>query len=174
MRELFNSNIVNENVNRKERTPYYVYIHTCPNYKVYIGMTKNPIQRWNNGNGYKFNKEFYEDIKKYGWNNIKHELLLKTYYGWIARMNEKKLIAQYKKAGQCYNLVNEEKEYHHYKSQRNIPLKKIGKYSLEGELIKIYNSATEAWRDGNPVPSNIQSCCRGRTKTSGKYVWKYL
>lgn len=169
---MYNSNIVRENIHMKEKTAYYVYIHTCPNYKVYVGMSRNPIQRWNNGNGYKYNKEFYKDIQKYGWNNIKHEIVLKTYYGWIARMNEKHLITQYKRDRKCYNLVNEDKPC--YQSQRKEPLKKVGKYTKSGKLIKIYNSATDAWRDGNINSSAIQSCCRGRIKTSGGYIWKYL
>ena len=54
---------------------YYVYIHTLPNGKIYIGQTKDIKQRWNNGEGYLENKPFYKDIKLYGWNNIKHEII---------------------------------------------------------------------------------------------------
>lgn len=53
-----------------------VYRHTCPNNKVYIGITcRKPQSRWNNGNGYKANKHFFNAINKYGWENIKHEVL---------------------------------------------------------------------------------------------------
>ena len=35
---------------------YYVYKHTFPNNKVYIGITKQkPIRRWKNGTNYKKN-----------------------------------------------------------------------------------------------------------------------
>lgn len=54
---------------------FYVYIHTVPNGKIYIGETKSPIQRWSNGEGYEDNDKFYRDIQKYGWNSIKHELI---------------------------------------------------------------------------------------------------
>jgi group I intron endonuclease len=55
---------------------YTVYKHTTPSGKVYIGITKqNPKKRWQNGNGYKHNTYFYRAILKYGWENIKHEIL---------------------------------------------------------------------------------------------------
>jgi len=165
-------NIVNKDINYRENKPYYIYIHTCPNYKCYVGLSKNPKQRWNKGKGYKENKEFYNAIKFYGWDNIKHEIVAETYYGWIARKIEKMLISKYKKYGKSYNIVNEDKTI--YISKREIPLKKVAKYSKDGELIKIYNSASEAWKDGNACGQNIQACCRGKTKTAGGYIWKYL
>lgn len=55
---------------------YYIYKHTAPNGKVYIGMTsKNPQERWDSGHGYRKHKYFWNAIKKYGWNNINHEIL---------------------------------------------------------------------------------------------------
>ena len=56
---------------------YKVYKHTSPNGKVYIGITCRSVkERWgSNGNGYKGNTHFYNAIKKYGWDNFKHEIL---------------------------------------------------------------------------------------------------
>jgi len=54
---------------------FYVYVHTVPNGKLYIGYTKDAQHRWRNGEGYLDNKRFYADIKKYGWENIKHEIV---------------------------------------------------------------------------------------------------
>lgn len=55
---------------------YWVYIHTCPNGKRYVGITtsKKPESRWCEGLGYKYNKHFYSAIVKYGWENITHEV----------------------------------------------------------------------------------------------------
>ena len=54
---------------------YCVYKHTCPNGKVYIGITKrSPEQRWNFGHGYD-QQLFGRAVKKYGWENIIHEIL---------------------------------------------------------------------------------------------------
>ena len=55
---------------------YSVYKLTAPNGKVYIGITsRDPKIRWNSGNGYKYNKHFYDAIQKYGWKNIKKDIL---------------------------------------------------------------------------------------------------
>ena len=56
---------------------YKIYKHTFPNGKVYIGLTsQEPKKRWgSDGNGYYGQKYIYRAIKKYGWKNIKHEIL---------------------------------------------------------------------------------------------------
>lgn len=55
---------------------FTVYKHTTPSGKVYIGITSNdPKFRWRNGNGYHYNSHFYSAIKKYGWDNITHEII---------------------------------------------------------------------------------------------------
>ena len=55
---------------------FKIYIHTCPNGKLYIGMTSlSTYNRWRNGKGYKNCILFNRAIKKYGWENIKHEVI---------------------------------------------------------------------------------------------------
>lgn len=54
---------------------FKVYKHTCPNGKSYIGITSRDVKlRWHYGNGYA-TQLFGRAIKKYGWENIKHEIL---------------------------------------------------------------------------------------------------
>lgn len=54
---------------------FYVYIHTCPNGKKYVGLTTaEPKKRWASGWGYKNNSHFTRAIQKYGWNNIEHQV----------------------------------------------------------------------------------------------------
>lgn len=75
---------------------YTVYKHTSPSGKVYIGMTSmNPEKRWSNGYGYR-TQVFYHAIKKYGWNNIKHEILFERLTKEEAEQKEIELIAYYK------------------------------------------------------------------------------
>ena len=38
---------------------YFVYVHSCPNGKKYVGITRQiPKKRWNNGYGYVKNEHF--------------------------------------------------------------------------------------------------------------------
>lgn len=58
---------------------YTVYRLTSPSKKVYIGITSQPVnKRWNKGTGYKRCPAMYNAIKKYGWENIKKEILLEN------------------------------------------------------------------------------------------------
>ena len=76
---------------------YYVYKHTFPNSKVYIGITKqNPEKRWRNGFGYTHNLFLKNAIQKYGWENIKHEILFDKLTEEEAYQKEIELIAYYK------------------------------------------------------------------------------
>ena len=79
-----------------EERNYCVYLHSCPNGKVYIGITcQNPLSRWQCGHGYRFQKHFYHAIVKYGWDNIKHEILYDGLTKEEACQQEIELIAHY-------------------------------------------------------------------------------
>ena len=75
---------------------YWVYIHTCPNGKKYVGITtrSEPERRWGrNGEGYE-GQLFGKAVRKYGWSSITHEVFQvdskeEMYY------TEKYLIAYY-------------------------------------------------------------------------------
>lgn len=76
---------------------YSVYKHETPNGKVYIGITKQkPVKRWMHGKGYALQPRFYNAILKYGWDNIKHEVLFTNMTREEAEAKEVELIAQYK------------------------------------------------------------------------------
>lgn len=87
---------------------YYVYKHTCPNGKVYIGTTlKTPSYRWNNGKGYA-GSYFGKAIQKYGWDNIKHEILFDSLTKEEAEQKEIELISFHKSNQReyGYNIAN--------------------------------------------------------------------
>lgn len=55
---------------------YYIYMHTSPSGKKYIGQTCQKLnRRWRNGIGYKKNPYFWRTIQKYGWDNFEHEIV---------------------------------------------------------------------------------------------------
>lgn len=76
---------------------YFVYKHTAPNGKVYIGVTtRKPKIRWGKGgNGYKRNAHFFGEIQKYGWNLLKHEILFSNLSKGKAYQIEMDLIQKY-------------------------------------------------------------------------------
>ena len=49
---------------------------------------------------------------------------------------------------------------------------KVAQYSLNGELLKIFNSQGEAAEKTNSTQGGISDCIRGRIKTHNGYVWK--
>ena len=89
-----------------EEKNYYVYKHTFPNNKVYIGITRQePEKRWKNGLGYYTHQPLMKRaIKKYGWQNIKHEILYKNLNKYEACNKEIELIA-------LYDSTNKQKGY---------------------------------------------------------------
>ena len=93
---------------RKAIHMYTVYMHTTPSNKVYIGITEQkPEQRWRNGNGYKNNEHFYRAILKYGWDNIKHEIICQ------APMSAAQAGAIEKSFIHLYDSTNPDKGYNH-------------------------------------------------------------
>lgn len=50
--------------------------------------------------------------------------------------------------------------------------KKIAQYTLEGELVKIWDSMMECKRNGFSN-TNISGCCLGERKTHKGFIWKY-
>ena len=76
---------------------FIVYRHTTPSGKVYIGITSQKInKRWKNGLGYEGCTAFYRAIQKYGWNEIKHEIVAAGLNKEEACAMEQRLIAEHK------------------------------------------------------------------------------
>lgn len=77
---------------------YKVYRHTCPNGKIYIGISrqKDIQRRWQHGLGYHNNVLFYRAIRKYGWESITHEILYEGLTKAEAEEKEIELIARFK------------------------------------------------------------------------------
>ena len=51
--------------------------------------------------------------------------------------------------------------------------KPVLQYDKKGNFIKEYISQSQAGRDTNINPSDISSCCNGKQKTAGGFIWKH-
>jgi hypothetical protein len=145
---------------------YFVYKHTTPNSKVYIGITScTPEVRWQGGYGYKNNSRFFKDILKYGWDNIEHEILaegltkdeaLQMESAQITLHNS--LLPQY-----GYNQTCTESSAH------NIP---VNQYSTDGTLLCTFPSVKSAAQSVNAHTSLISKACKHNTVSKG-HLWKF-
>jgi predicted GIY-YIG superfamily endonuclease len=226
---------------------YCVYKHTFPNGKVYIGITgQSPEKRWRHGFGYTHNSHLKYAIAKYGWENVKHEILFDGLTKEDACRREIELIAEHKsnqrefgynmstggeqgtrgvrgaavwnkgKSG-CYSQEARERISAglrmHYQTHSNTSATKFVKgqtawnkgqttsaetrakqslakknivgeknhnskpvlqYTLSGEFVKRYVSATEASAAlALKSRNSVLNCCKGKAKTAGGYMWKF-
>lgn len=106
-------------------TGYIVYKHTTPANKVYIGITSKSVnERWRNGNGYKHSPHFYAAIKKYGWDNIKHEVLFDNLTKEQAEQKEVELISTYNSTNREYGYNSDSggnvNRYHNEETKQKI------------------------------------------------------
>lgn len=83
---------------------YCVYVHINKiNGKRYYGLTRQePAERWRNGKGYKGSTHFENAIKKYGWENFDHIVLMNNLTKEEACAAEKNLIEAYQTQDERY------------------------------------------------------------------------
>ena len=98
----------------KEDGEYFVYKHTSPSGKSYIGITNNPYKRWETqGKKYKKQPKFYNAIKKYGWDNFSHEILESNVSKAYAWNREQYYIKFYDSINNGYNVLSGGKDTEH-------------------------------------------------------------
>lgn len=120
-----------------------VYRHIAPNGKMYVGITSQlPQKRWNNGHGYKHSTYFFNAIKKYGWDNFKHEILLEGLSEEEASWAEEMFV-------ECWDLIDRDKGYN-CKNGGGVH----GKHTIETKE-RIAQSSRDRWKD--PVYKSRQS-----------------
>lgn len=154
---------------------YIVYKHTCPDGKVYIGITSmNSIERWGkNGKGYK-GQLFGKVISKYGWDNIKHEILFTDLTKEEAERKEIELIKKYK--CNMFNYGYNVKSGGHCGGCMH-----VCQYEKDGTLVNTYLSASDAANKTGISIDAIRYCCTKNRKKSfsqkahcaSGYVWWY-
>lgn len=94
---------------------HFIYTHTSPSGKVYVGQTVNIKKRWGyNGEHYKTKKKdgsyiqpnFARAIDKYGWGSFEHKIILECKSKSEADYAEKYLIKWYKMHNLSYNCTD--------------------------------------------------------------------
>ena len=76
---------------------YTIYCHIFPNGKRYIGITRKTVkERWGNGKNYASCPLVERAIKKYGWENIEHQIISVVDTKEDAEREERRLISEYK------------------------------------------------------------------------------
>ncbi|MCR5191741.1 MAG: hypothetical protein K6D59_00425 [Bacteroidales bacterium] len=179
-----------------ENRSYYVYKHTnLINGKVYIGKCyRKPSYRWGiDGSGYLrcsrgHNKvdqrHFASAIKKYGWDNFKHDILFKNLTADEASQIETLMIATYEsnKPDKGYNMTMGGEGCAGRKvsqTTRELLRKSLNKYSnifqydKKGNLIREWNSCDEIL-DYFKVrsDSNLYSHLHGKQKSFCGFIFK--
>ena len=168
-------------------------IKNISNNKVYIGQSVDIHRRWNDHkaklrNNKHENAHLQTSYNKYGDENFEFTILCECLKN---ELNDKELFFIKK-----YNSHNPSYGYNHtmggnenisftqetiekmIKSHSN-EFVKICKYSLEQQLLHIYDSLSEASRDVNGTPSGIRNCANkfsyniGLSKTYKNYIWIY-
>lgn len=132
-----------------------VYIHMSPSNKAYIGITsQSPQKRWNGGYGYIKQQYFWRAIKKYGWDNIEHIILMDNLSKSEACHIEQLLIElfdtrnrdfgyNYQPGGDVGNFGCKMSD----ETRKKVSKSKKGRRATEEERLKLSKAQKERWTD---------------------------
>lgn len=161
---------------------YYVYIHTSPSGKKYVGVTRQPPERrWNYGSGYIRNPYFTRAIKKYGWDNFEHEIVASGLTQYDALYMEVDLIKKYDSFHNGYNsssggegLPDRPLPRRAIEKSVRTNAKKVRQYTIDGKYIATYQSVADAGRNlGMRFSGAIGGCARGELPYAYGYLWVF-
>ena len=176
---------------------YYGIIYKIQNIKtneIYIGQTTHPrgfngrydfkgngIERvykyliGNEARGERHNQHLRRSIKKFGFDTFEVVEVFDT-AETFEELNEKEtyyinLFDSYKN-GYNQSYGGDSISGYHRPSGKDCPnSKRVCQIDLDGNLIKIWDCATDASNDLNIDQSSISMVCKGKRKTAGNFVW---
>ena len=165
---------------KMSKNRYVVYRHIFPNGKSYIGITgvKPYTRRWNGGRGYAKQPKMRFAIEKYGWENVKHEVLFSNLSLYEAYSIEQEMIAKYDSIENGYNITQggagvitaERSE----EWKRNISLGHMGKKCpWSAETLKKYMDSHGAWNKGKPLSKSHYAHLKPHWQKMGKPITAY-
>ena len=183
---------------------YCVYIHINKiNGKMYIGQTVNgehPKRRWQNGLGYQTQKYFWRAIKKYGWGNFEHEvvvnnltkeeadnfekLLIKKlnttdkYFGYNITLGGGGSLGKHPTDEQIQKQKNSMRKYYedelYIQRMRDVANKRaVWQFSPTGKFLNSYISSKEAERQTGVSSGGICACALRKVPSADEYIWTY-
>lgn len=183
---------------------YVVYAHINKiNGKKYIGITADdPPKRWANGSGYRRNKHFNDAIKKYGWDNFHHLIIVSGLDESEACEIERAMIRRHKSNDKRfgYNITDGGEHFQHSdesKKLMNARRKGKGRVKRTAEQIEHmkanhkgggkkrsvickesgqkYGSINDAARATGINKKQISGCCRHvvHYNTAGGLHWEF-
>ena len=176
-----------------EAKTWTVYKHITPTNKFYFGITNSTDvnKRWANGLGYRTQTIFFRAIIKYGWDNIKHEIIKDNLSLDEAVEMEKYLIEKFKtnvskygreangynmtaggdtapsifyQEDENYKKLMEEKVY----SKKRIP---VDCYDLNKKYLSTYESISKAAKELNLDATCIGDNIKGKTNRVKSYIF---
>lgn len=162
-----------------------VYLHIIPKEindydydKYYVGITQKTVEdRWEtNGTGYSLcgnKKAFGYAVRKYGWDNIEHEVLASNITADEAKDFERAMIKALKSHGKYgYNLTDGGDGV---LGMTPSTIKKVFQFDTNGKYLGNYISENEAARQNNVSASGICLYVNGKRSLTGatKYIWAY-
>lgn len=127
-------------------------------------------------------KTKFDPIYQYNFEGI----LIKTWYNCYQIKNETKYSID--NIAECYRLINitaygfiwrrEETTFEktfliNAKKVSEIKSKKVLQLTLNGDIVKEWNSPKDVELKLNIFSSSISACCRNERKTAGKFKWQY-
>ena len=175
-------------------TKYIVYKHTNKyNGKVYIGVTSRTLKK-RMGSGYYDNKEFNDDIVKYGWLSFDSVIIANELSKEEAELLEINLIKEYNSTNPTYgynkstggfnthngcSMSKESKDkcskgaMYIHRGENSPQSKPIIKLSIDGEILARYSSIGEAERQEGAFKGSIQRVLTGKRKTYKNNLYIY-
>ena len=182
---------------------YSVYELVFPNGKRYIGLTgQKPEDRWQGGSGY-CGQFVYKAIKKYGWDNIQHNIIstnlsqnqaarLEEYLIKLYKSNDRKFGYNCSEGGECGCRKSKENHWTYgtprpketrekiaktlegrYLSKDNPHHSAVIQKDLQGNFIKRWDSMADIKRELGYNHPHISQCCKGTRKTAYGFTWEY-
>lgn len=159
-----------------------VYLLTLPNGKGYVGYSDGPLnERWNNGEGYRKQPEFYEDIKTYKWENTGKRVLMRGMSKQVVRNCEPFFIKWFNTQWpHGYNMDSGGTSGYHrcqytkdkIRAALSLPIAQIDRET--GEIINVWPSIKVAATTLKISAGDISLAANGHRKSAGGYGWRFV